>query len=412
MYSRDDRVTEVTHQSFLGKMGGACCGLLVGLMLYAGAGALIWWNEGRAVFTDRAIHAGLASVVESPSCDVLDATLEGRLVHVSCPLGRLDNYSFIGGALRVETAAFVRVDAEMYQWEEMTRSETTKDSVGGGSTTRKTYSYSTGWLGSSVDSAHFKKSSNHRNPPASAWPLTSHTQYSADAQLGAYRLGALVQKLQNAEPVPIPLNWPTASDGAQLSGPQPPSTLSRENTISAEGKLYTAWPQQSNFPIGSMRVQFSRATATEASVLAAQSRGGFVGWGANDKVRKGYEVMQLFEGSLTASEMFEKMADDNASLTWTLAGARRGPPRRRGAERVRLRGRVPLGQGQVGRQHARTAHAQHYIRELVGPFRPPSRAAAQLLPSRRTAVRRLRRAAWPARLQCGVCSLTGHHLNQ
>ncbi|KAJ1624393.1 hypothetical protein T492DRAFT_268156 [Pavlovales sp. CCMP2436] len=151
MYSRDDRVTEVTHQSFLGKMGGACCGLLVGLMLYAGAGALIWWNEGRAVFTDRAIHAGLASVVESPSCDVLDATLEGRLVHVSCPLGRLDNYSFIGGALRVETAAFVRVDAEMYQWEEMTRSETTKDSVGGGSTTRKTYSYSTGWLGRCVN---------------------------------------------------------------------------------------------------------------------------------------------------------------------------------------------------------------------------------------------------------------------
>lgn len=325
MMSDYERVTEVTHQTFVGRACSACCGVPLGLLLYAAAGACVWWNEGRAVFEQRAVAAAMDAVVEAP-CARADAALEGRLIHVSCPLTHLANFTLLGGALRIDAAAFVKTEVEMFQWSETRSSSTSKDSVGGGTTTRTTYDYRTGWSSQPINSAGFKRPAGHANPPASSWPLRSGTARASTASVGVYALGELANQLWSTAPVPLPGGWPSVADGAHSSGGlalapapqhQPPAALRRDNTLAGtDGWLYSAPPAQP--PIGAVRVRFSRSSARAASVVAAQSEGGFAPWegDAAHSLQPGYSVWHLYEGQMSAPAVLARLSGENARLTW------------------------------------------------------------------------------------------------
>lgn len=358
-----DTFTEVTHENYCQRLGGAICGVFVGIALVIGcdpsplpfdvrarahgsrvvlcrrAGPLLWWNEGRAVFTARSIDEGMQSVVEA-RCDRVDPLLDGELVHVACPLANLGNFSYVEGTIHVPNAVFARRDVEMYQvrrtvppapllgahvcsarartprsqWKEDTTKTTKKDSVGGGSTTRTTYSYHLQWHGSPVDSSRFKRPDGHSNPPAASWPMRSSTDYAAAPYAGAYALpGALLDGFAASTSVPLP-PWPDTSPLNQAA-PQPPSALTVATTRPHAHYLYTGPADQPK--VGTMRVCFSRSTATSASILARQGAGSFGPW-TTKGLHEGYNLFVLMEGHLTAHEMFARLSAENAQTTWIM----------------------------------------------------------------------------------------------
>ncbi|MBN9332627.1 MAG: hypothetical protein J0I64_04070, partial [Devosia sp.] len=60
-------------------------GLVFGLVLVVAMVGLLFWNEGRAVQTERSLAEG-AGLVVSVTASPLDPANESRLIHVTGPL--------------------------------------------------------------------------------------------------------------------------------------------------------------------------------------------------------------------------------------------------------------------------------------------------------------------------------------
>src|SRR5262245_47481118 len=184
MSDMSDSYTEVTTKSWGSRLGDSIKGVLFGLVLIAGSGIFLFWNEGRAVQTQRSLTEG-ASLVVSVDPARVDPTNDGKLIHVSgdlkpgAPLADPD-FMVSAAALRLVRAV------EMYQWKEETKTETRKN-FGGSEETITTYEYHRVWSESRNDSSRFRRPEGHVNPQM-AYRAASYS--SRDATLGAFRPGA------------------------------------------------------------------------------------------------------------------------------------------------------------------------------------------------------------------------------
>jgi hypothetical protein len=66
--SSNDEVVETTETSWLGRLGQAFAGIIIGLILVIVAGWVLFWNEGRAVTTARSLTEG-AGLVQPVAAD-------------------------------------------------------------------------------------------------------------------------------------------------------------------------------------------------------------------------------------------------------------------------------------------------------------------------------------------------------
>ena len=176
-----DSFTETTHKSWFSRIGGAIVGVLIGLLLLAGSSVLLFWNEGRAVQTERSLAEGRTLVVDVDAARV-DAGNEGKLVHVNgdvkaAALLRDAEFGVAANGLRLVRGV------EMYQWKEESHSETHK-TLGGGEDTVTTYTYRLAWSGSPIDSSRFRRPDGHNNPPMR---YRDASVTARDATLGAFR---------------------------------------------------------------------------------------------------------------------------------------------------------------------------------------------------------------------------------
>ena len=51
----DDSFSEITSESWFGRLASAIKGVLIGIVLFVIAFPLLWWNEGRAVRTAKGL---------------------------------------------------------------------------------------------------------------------------------------------------------------------------------------------------------------------------------------------------------------------------------------------------------------------------------------------------------------------
>ncbi|MBF0170862.1 MAG: hypothetical protein HQK87_07225 [Nitrospinae bacterium] len=77
-----DRYTVTTNVSWGSRIKGAFGGIVVGLLFFVVAFPLLFWNEGNAVNTARALEEGAGVVVTVPPSPI-DPANEGKLVHFS-----------------------------------------------------------------------------------------------------------------------------------------------------------------------------------------------------------------------------------------------------------------------------------------------------------------------------------------
>ena len=271
--------------------------MLFGLVLIVGSGIFLFWNEGRAVQTQRSLAEGASLVVTVEPARV-DPANEGRLVHLTgdikpgAPLTDPD-FTVSATALRL-----VRI-VEMYQWKENERRETRR-TAGGAEETVTVYDYVRTWHNSRYDSSRFHYPSGHTNPEM-RYQGTSFA--SRDAAMGAFRPGTnVIERLPANDVLPLDPALANALQG-RVKGP----------LQVADGRIYLGENPSSPI-VGDLRVSFRIAPGGPASIIARQAGTGF----ADYQTKAGDRLLLVRPGSLSAAEMFSAAQWENRILTWIL----------------------------------------------------------------------------------------------
>lgn len=288
-----DTFTEVTRQSWFGRIGEAIKGVLFGLVMVAAAFVLLFWNEGRAVKTARSLSEGKAAVVSVPA-EAADPANEGKLVHVTGTATTDETLS--DPQLGVSAQAVkLRREAQMYQWQESKESKERKK-LGGGTETTTTYSYRKVWDDSRIDSSGFKDPAGHQNP--GSLPYSSQEWAAGTVRLGGFTLSpGLVGKIGGWRP--LRLQGAPAGLGSALR--------------LVDGGLYQG-PDPSSPRIGDTRIAFSVVSPTLVSVVARQTGSGFEPY----RTSAGRTLELCSDGSHSAQEMFQSEISANRLLTWAV----------------------------------------------------------------------------------------------
>lgn len=325
-------------------MGGSLKGMLTGLVMLVAGLALLFWNEGRAVKTHKALQEGAAAVTEADP-ERVDAALDGKLVHFSADAdapGELTDawFGVSARAFRMERTV------EMWQWNEVSHT-TTKENLGGSQTTTTEYDYAKGWSERIVDSSKFKVPDGHRNP--ARFPVEGQEQVASGVTAGAYSVpDGWVKSLGWMEPAQLPAADTPLAEGLPkglrrttegLYLPAHPKEALREEvstvtnsvemlladgttelvdevatvTNLVEAAVETTEPVDPE--IGDVRMRLQVAPLGRLSVVAKQEPGGRLGdW----RTSNGRTIRMLQTGEASAAEMFEGAEKGNRVITWLL----------------------------------------------------------------------------------------------
>ncbi len=157
-FASQDSFSEVSSQSWLGRLGESIKGVIFGFILFVLAFPLLWWNEGRTIRTARGLQE-LGHAVVSVEADRVDPANNDKPVHITAQATSdetLTDTVFNVAAKGIKLARRV----SMYQWREHQRSET-KKKLGGGTETVTTYTYDKGWSGDPQNSSGSKQFEFH-----------------------------------------------------------------------------------------------------------------------------------------------------------------------------------------------------------------------------------------------------------
>lgn len=291
-------VTETTSTSWFSRMKSALAGIIVGFILVIASAVGIFWNEGHAVATYKALDEG-AGLVVSVAAAPLDSGNESKLVHVSGDI-TLDSTPVddVSGLEAAGAVALVR-KVEMYQWVESKQSKT-ETKLGGGEETVTTYSYAREWSENGVDSSTFKQPDGHENPPL---PLASERFTVETGMLGEFEVaGSELASIASTKKI--------------VATPELAETLGGQ--LGADASVFagvvflganSAKPQ-----IGDLRVSYERLDLGQASFVAQQTDASLQTFTTTN----GMELFLKSAGKLSAADLFAHARADNAFFTWII----------------------------------------------------------------------------------------------
>jgi hypothetical protein len=292
--------TETTRTSWFTKLKNGLVGTLIGIVLVLVAIYFLFWNEGRAIQTYRALVEGAGLVVSVDSSKV-DAANDGKLVHIAGPVkpnGEVLDPQF---GIRADGALAIAREVEMYQWVEKSESKTEKN-VGGSEETTTTYRYSKEWSARRIDSSDFKVPGGHENPD---FAVPSDTVTVQTANVGAFVLdGSSVANLGNQKTIPL-----TQADVDRMAANIATSRPVRLN----QGGVYVGTSATSP-QIGDLKIRFERTDLAEASFVGKQKGDTITGYTASN----GREIFLSAPGRKDAAAMFEQAQTENTIITWVI----------------------------------------------------------------------------------------------
>lgn len=293
-------VTVVTSQSWFSRLGNSIVGSLIGLLLVIGMVGLLFWNEGRAVKTAKALAEGAGAVITVDAGKV-DPANEGKLIAIAGPATPQGTPEDTLLAVKAEGAVGLTRSVEMYQWRETQKSET-RNKLGGGTETVTTYDYEKGWFDSPQDSSSFKEPGGHQNPQ---FTIRGESFEVPAVTVGAFTLdGSRVAYLGKGAPlIPDP---GAAERVARAIGATRQASLNGDT-------VYVGYVPSSP-QIGDVRVKFIRSDLKEVSVAGAQAGNGIKEWVSSN----GREIFLAKAGIAPAAELFADAIASNKVLTWIL----------------------------------------------------------------------------------------------
>ena len=292
-----DQFRVVSREGWLGRLGGAFKGILVGLLMFLAAVPLLFWNEGRAVTTYNSLKEGAGAVVETTAAP-RNASLDGGLVHLSGAVQVEDTlrdaeFGVEQRALRLERSV------EMFQWTESSETREEKK-LGGGMERITTYTYDTEWEDGLIDSADFAQPDGHGNPDS--MPYQSQRVSADIGRIGDYRVDSAV--LGQVE------GW----QDLEVTVDSLPSAT-RAGFAKHDGWLYRS-QSPSGPSVGDIRVRFRMVPEQTISVIARQSGERLDAY----PTRAGDKLLLVNEGVVASAQMFEAAQAANTMLTWMIRG--------------------------------------------------------------------------------------------
>ena len=297
-----DSFREVTSVSWFGRIKRAVGGVVFGLLLVVLMVIGLFWNEGRAVQTARSLAEGSGAVV-SVGADSVDAANDGKLVHVSGPVTASNGLADPDFGIAAQGLRLSRT-AEMYQWKEESKSETTKK-LGGGEETVTTYSYSKVWDDSQIDSSEFKKPDGHQNPPME---IHSKTFQIPDGKLVAFDLDTpVLDRIEGDKDYSLASSQAAAIKAA-YTGTKPLNVV--------DGKIYLG-ADTSSPALGDYRIGYELAPLGVVSIVARQAGSRFEPY----QTVAGDQLLMVDTGDVPAAKMFADAVSENTVITWLLRAA-------------------------------------------------------------------------------------------
>lgn len=292
----NDQFTEITSQSWFGRIGKSFTGIIFGIIMVIAAFPLLFWNEGRAVKTAKALEEGESLVKELTSGS--ESLLENKLVHYT---GQAETNETLNDQLfgiSVNELKLKRV-VEMYQWKERKNTKKRKK-IGGGTETITTYSYSKQWSDDQINSSSFKKSQDHYNPEK---PLKNETTSANRITLDNYNLtSSFTSQIDNYKVLSLDNN---IINDIRFNYKFKPIVM--------DNKIYFS-NDQSTPQIGDLRVFFKYVPKQIISIVGRYTNNTLTDY----KATNGRTLALLGLGSKSANEMFAKAKTDNSLLTWGL----------------------------------------------------------------------------------------------
>ena len=168
-----------------------------GFIIFCLATALLWWNEGRAVKTEKMLDEAGNAYVEMENPNKKDASLEGELICGTAMATTED--SLVDAQFGIGAKAIaLRRTVEYYQWVEHAESKS-EDKLGGKQVTTTTYTYSKQWVSSPVQSSQFKDPA-YQNKNMVLTTVEDAEQYAENVSFGAYKLSeSLIHSISSRE---------------------------------------------------------------------------------------------------------------------------------------------------------------------------------------------------------------------
>ena len=292
--------TETTQVGFFARLKNASKGIGLGISLIGIAVYFLFWNEGNAVRTVRALAAGASRVVSVDSAE-LDPQNEARLLHINGPLVLAAPLADVALGV-VAPAQTVRLErkVEQFAWIE-DKQTTTETKLGGGQEKTTQYTYHLDWTDAPASGAEFRIPDGHMNPPM---PITSRVVRQPEGVIGAFTVNDEISDLGGA--TPVLLNAGQAQKVARaLSLEQPAKLVAGQLVFGAD----VAAPQ-----LGDIRVSYQASTIDAASVVGVQRGDTLVPYTAQN----GRKIYLVEEGLRTAEEMFQTAVASNTFKTWML----------------------------------------------------------------------------------------------
>jgi len=265
-------------------------GFLVGVIFFLASFPLLFWNEGSAVKTAKALEEGQGIVVSLPAPGV-DPANEGKLIHF---LGQAmteeqlkDSYT----GIQVHGIRLKRM-AQMFQWKENKEEKDKKIE----------YYYEKVWSESPINSSGFFNKS-YTNP--SSMPVSSEVFQASRVAVGEFELSpVLIAAISGAQPYPV-----TEPMYAQM-----PEAL-RNGARLAGGELYLGVSPE-NPQIGDIKISYILYPEQEVSVVAKQQGSHVIGYTTSN----GRTLEILYTGVRSADQIFAAEQRANTIFTWVVRG--------------------------------------------------------------------------------------------
>jgi hypothetical protein len=200
-------VQVVTTTGYFQRIMQSVGGVLLGIVLFFSSFGVLFWNEGRVDLSK------IAKKAEVVSAGQVDANKNGVFASVS---GEVTTDSTLGDGLYLAPGMYLSISriAEIYAWEEDSKSETTTN-TGGSETTTTTYTYEKAWTSDPQDSSEFQEVTGHENQVQTQTETSLQTE---SINVGAWAVDGRSVDLPGGEQLTLNEERVTLPAGAQISG--------------------------------------------------------------------------------------------------------------------------------------------------------------------------------------------------
>lgn len=304
--------TETTSTSYGQRLAGSAKGMIGGLLVFIIGTCLLWWNEGRTVRTAKAIGDAASHVESVADVSRVDASLNGKLIHVSAFADTKDTLTDDLFGVREQAIKLDR-KVEYYQWVEHSQRKK-RDKVGGGEETITTYTYEQEWVKKPVNSSNFKES-RYRNANRVLSQVEERNETAQHVTFGAYTLPeSLVGSISGSEPVEVRMTEEQRFTWDERLHMLRPKVNTETSLVHTSANTVYLGLSPNSPQVGDVRVTFTKVPPADISLIAQVDGSTFKAY----RAKNGQSFSRLQMGTVSADEMILQARSENNLWAWVL----------------------------------------------------------------------------------------------